>query len=125
MAIAAIIIFIILCALAGLQAALAAGAPIGRFAWGGQHDILPARLRIGSALSIAIYVLLMILVASKAGVTGAIAQGPFLDISLWVATIYLTIGVVVNAISRSRSERYTMTPLTAVLAVCFLIVALV
>ena len=31
------------------------GAPLGRTAWGGQHRALPAKLRIGSAISIAVY----------------------------------------------------------------------
>ncbi|MEW9873186.1 hypothetical protein [Arthrobacter sp. HS15c] len=48
---AAIAACALLAALAVFQAALIAGAPLGRFAWGGQHDVLPAKLRIGSATS--------------------------------------------------------------------------
>ena len=38
----------ILGVLAVFQLALALGAPIGHFAWGGAHRVLPARLRIDS-----------------------------------------------------------------------------
>ena len=43
--VAAIAACILMAALAVFQAALIAGAPLGRFAWGGQHDVLPAKLR--------------------------------------------------------------------------------
>jgi hypothetical protein len=51
---AAIVACAVLAGLTVFQAALIAGAPLGRFAWGGQHDVLPAKLRIGSAVSIAL-----------------------------------------------------------------------
>ena len=51
----AIALSVILLALAIFQLALALGAPLGRFAWGGQHRVLPVRLRIGSAIAIVIY----------------------------------------------------------------------
>ena len=41
--------------LAAFQVALACGAPLGRFAWGGAHTRLPASLRIASVVSILIY----------------------------------------------------------------------
>ena len=51
---AAIALTVILALLAVFQLALVLGAPLGRFAWGGTHRVLPARLRIGSAVSIVI-----------------------------------------------------------------------
>lgn len=47
----------LLAALAVFQGALIAGAPIGHLAWGGQHRILPCKLRISSAVSIPVYAL--------------------------------------------------------------------
>ena len=49
----ALALTVILAALAVFQLALAAGAPLGRFAWGGSHEVLPPRLRVGSLVSIA------------------------------------------------------------------------
>ena len=46
-----------------------------------------------------------------------------LDVGLWVMTGYLFLGVLMNAISRSKPERNVMTPVALVLAVCFLVVA--
>jgi hypothetical protein len=47
----------LLAALAVFQDSLIAGAPFGHLAWGGQHRILPAKLKTGSAVSIALYTL--------------------------------------------------------------------
>jgi len=55
---AAVGLCVLLGALAVFQALLALGAPLGRFAWGGQHLVLPTPLRIGSAVAIAVYFLL-------------------------------------------------------------------
>lgn len=120
---AAIAAVILLAALGAFQAAIALGAPLGRFAWGGQHRILPRRLRIGSVVSIVLYALMAIVLLDRAGVTSLLFSGSVARVLAWVLTGYLVIGVVMNAISRSKPERYTMTPLTIVLAVLSGIVA--
>ena len=53
--IAAVVLCLLLGALAVFQVLLAFGAPFGRFAWGGQHRVLPMAMRIGSVTSIVIY----------------------------------------------------------------------
>lgn len=125
MLIAAIIILLILAVLAIFQLALVMGAPIGHFAWGGQHRVLPTRLRAGSVVSIILYAFFAVLVTSKAGIAPIIGSGTFLDVSLWVVTIYLAIGIPLNVLSRSKPERYTMTPVVTVLVVCFVILVIV
>lgn len=125
MTIAATIILVVLALLAVFQLVLIAGAPLGRFAWGGQHVVLPPRLRIGSAVSIIIYAFIALIVADKAGLTQVMGTGNFLNISLWVVTVYLALGIGMNAISRSKFERYTMTPVATLLTICLGIVAAV
>ncbi len=124
MFIAAIIILFILTLLTLFQLALIVGAPLGLFAWGGQHRVLPTKLRMGSVLSIGIYAFLAVLVCSKAEFASIISSGTLLDISLWAATVYLATGILLNALSRSKLERYTMTPVVTVLVICFSVVAL-
>jgi len=121
--IAAIIILVILFLLSVFQFALILGAPIGRFAWGGQHDVLPTRLRIGSAASVLIYLFMAVLVASKVGTIEGIIGVNFMAVTLWAVTSYLAIGIVMNAISRSKPERYVMTPTLIMLVTCFAILA--
>jgi hypothetical protein len=120
---AAIAITAILAVLAVFQLALALGAPLGRFAWGGQHRVLPAKLRIGSLVSIVIYGMIALLALDRAGLVDVVPD-PVSTVGMWVAFGYFVLGIPLNAISRSRPERYTMTPVVAVLAVLSLLVAL-
>lgn len=106
------------------QIALVFGAPIGQFAWGGQHKVLPRNLRAGSVLSIIIYVGIAICLLSKSSIYRIIPQGNVLDALVWIIFAYLILGIFMNAVSRSRRERYTMTPIAILLASCVLAVAL-
>jgi hypothetical protein len=120
----AILACTILGCLAVFQAALAAGAPLGRFAWGGQHDVLPRKLRVGSVVSIVLYALFGYAALAKAGLAPVLVSETFIDIFMWVLTAYFILGVAMNAISRSKPERFVMTPVALVLAVLFLLLSL-
>lgn len=120
----AILACIILGCLAVFQVALVAGAPIGRFAWGGQHDVLPRKLRIGSIVSILLYALFGYTALAQAGLVPVLVNQSFTGVFMWVLTGYFTLGVVMNAISRSKPERYVMTPVALVLAILFLLLSL-
>lgn len=121
---AALTFCVLFAALAAFQLALALGAPLGRFAWGGGQARLPIGLRIGSALSIALYALFCAVVAECAGLVTLFPWREISDIGVWIVTGYLGLGILMNAISRSKPERYTMTPLVIVLFAMSLIVAL-
>lgn len=123
-AIAAIVATVILGGLAIFQIALAAGAPIGRFAWGGQHDVLPTRLRIGSVVSILLYALFALILLQRANLITVFGSDLFVQVATWVLFGYFALGILMNGISRSKSERNVMVPLTLVLAALTLLVAL-
>ena len=71
---AAIALVVILSLLAVFQLALALGAPLGHFAWGGQHRVLPGRLRIGSLVSIVIYAIIAVLALDRAGLIDVVSD---------------------------------------------------
>lgn len=114
--------FILLC-LALFQLALIFGVPIGRFAWGGAHGVLPVKLRIGSVVSIILYAFFAVVLLDKAGITDVIGNSDTVQIIIWVITGYFFIGIAMNAISRSKPERMVMTPVALALAVLFLTAA--
>lgn len=120
----AILACVILACLSIFQGALIGGAPLGRMAWGGQHNILPAKLRIGSAVSIALYGLFAYVALAKVGLAPLLVNETFTSISVWVLTAYFTLGVVMNGISRSKPERLIMTPIALVLAALYLVLSL-
>ena len=99
---AAVLIWIVLGALALFQGLLVLGAPLGRFAWGGQHRVLPVSQRIGSL-----------------GVPTDIV-----GIAIWVVAAYFIIAIGLNLGSKSKSERSVMPAVSAVLCVLCVVVAL-
>lgn len=93
-------------------------------AWGGQHRVLPAKLRIGSAISIGLYALFAYAALSKAGLAPPVITKSFTSVTMWVMTAYFALGVLMNGISRSKPERLVMTPAAAALAALYLVLAL-
>nr|WP_204261284.1 hypothetical protein [Blastococcus saxobsidens] len=113
----------LLAGLAVLQLLLVAGRPLGRFAWGGQHDVLPRGLRVGSAVSVVLYAAFAVVILQAAGALVVLPEA-VADVGIWVLTGYFALGVLMNGISRSRPERMLMTPVALLLAGCCLVVAL-
>jgi len=121
--IAAYVFAFILAGLAVLQVAVAAGAPLGHFVWGGQHKVLPKRLRIGSVVALAIYAVFITVMWSRAGLVAGLPDN-IAVIGAWVITVFFALGTLANGISRSLPERYTMTPVNVALLACCLIIVL-
>lgn len=112
-----------LAALAVLQGALAAGAPLGHLAWGGRHRVLPANLRAGSVVAIALYAVFAILILQRAGFISVLPETA-IGLGLWAPLAFLILGTGANAVSRSLPERRVMTPITALLAALVFIVSM-
>nr|WP_218853070.1 hypothetical protein [Microbacterium immunditiarum] len=114
---------VVLALLAIFQLLLVFGAPLGRLAWGGQHRVLPARLRVGSAVSILIYAVIAVIAWDRVGAIDVFPTA-FSQVAMWVIFAYFALGIVMNAISRSKPERYTMVPVSIVLAVLSFLIAM-
>jgi hypothetical protein len=113
----------LLAALAVFQALLAIGAPLGRFAWGGQHRVLPRPLRVGSIVSIGIYALLASTVLARADLLSTGVPERVVRIAAWVVAGYFFLGIGMNLLSRSKSERAVMSPVVALLCGLCVVVA--
>lgn len=114
----------LLATLAVFQLALIMGAPIGKYAWGGAHVVLPTKLRIGSFISIILYGIIAMIVLSKAGATDIISSERMVNGGMWVLAVYFFVGVLMNSISRSNREKLVMTPVALALAIVCLLLAL-
>ena len=102
---------------------VACGFPLGEFTMGGQHKILPKKLRVAAVISVAIQIFAMIIILQAGG-----------SISLWLSfkvtkyicfffAAYLSLNTIMNMISKSRKEKYVMTPLSLIVGICFWITA--
>lgn len=125
MILAAILGVALLAVVAAFQLGLAAGAPWGAAAWGGQHPgVLPRNLRIASGVAaVVVYPLLIALVLASAGL---ITDG-WLPVDgtliMWVLAALLGVGAVMNFISPSPPERrWGAVALT--IALCCVVIAL-
>lgn len=110
--------------LAVFQFALVCGVPLGHFAWGGADRVLPRSKRIGSVVSIVLYAVFAWVFLMRAGLVPLVLPEIVVDVAAWVIVAYLALGIPLNAISRSKPERYTMTPIVIVLVVLGVVVAL-
>ncbi len=113
----------LLALLAVFQFCVAAGVPWGRFVWGGRHEVLPAELRVGSAVSVLLYLGFAWILLSRAGVLAG-GGTPLVTVAAWVLVGYFVLGVGLNLMSHSPAERWTMAPACLVLAGCALVIAL-
>ena len=102
---------------------VACGFPLDEFTMGGQHKILPKKFRVVAVISVAIQIFAMIIILQAGGF-----------ISLWLSfkvtkyicfffAAYLSLNTIMNMISKSRKEKYVMTPLSLITGICFWITA--
>lgn len=115
---------VILALLMGLHILLAAGLPLGRFSWGGQHRVLPLSLRLGSVVSIVILGFAAWMILARAGMVQPLVQVPVVRVVTWVFAGFLLLNTLGNIASQSPSERMVMTPVSLFLAICIFMVAL-
>ena len=109
---------------AGFQVALASGAPWGRAAWGGGHERLRPGLRIASAFAAAVWIAVALVILGLAGYEPIPLHFTVPSWVSWVLFGMLALGALMNLASRSRWERFLMSPIAFVLSVLCLVVAL-
>jgi hypothetical protein len=115
---------LLLAAVSVLQAALALGAPLGAYAWGGEHDgVLPGRLRRGSAVSAPLLLAMAGIVLIRAGLILP-EWRPGMDWAVWLIFLFMVVNSGANWRSKSRQERMVMTPVTVAIAALLLYVQL-
>ena len=117
-------VFTILTAAAVLfQVALAAGAPLGAFAWGGRYPgVLPAPMRAASVGSALLLTLLIWIIRRRAGL-GRVVQPVGSGKPAWFVVGFCVLSVVANAATPSAGERLIWLPVTIGLLASSLVVA--
>lgn len=108
----------------GFQLALALGMPWGEFAMGGAFPgRMPPAMRGAAVVQAAVLAALAVVVLSAAGLVAPklVDAWPWLA---WVPVAVSALAVVLNASTRSQGERRIWLPVTVVLLLCSLGVAL-
>ncbi len=98
---------------AGLQVALAAGAPLGEHVWGGTQDrVLPNHLRVAAGGAAVALTAMAGVIARRAGLVGRPA--PWLTPATWGIAGFFALNTLGNIASSSDVERLAFAPTTAV-----------
>jgi len=107
---------------AGMQVALAAGAPLGEHVWGGAYDrVLPTGMRVAAAGAAVALPAMAAVVARRAGLVGRPAR--WLTPATCIIAGFLALNTVGNLASSSSVERFAFAPAAAAASVLTTLVA--
>ena len=102
---------------------VACGLPLGEFTMGGQYKILPKKLRVVAVVSVAIQIFAMIIILQAGGFISLLLPFKVTKYICFFFAAYLSLNTIMNMISKSRKEKYVMTPLSLIAGICFWITA--
>ena len=102
---------------------VACGLPLGEFTMGGQHKILPKKFRVMAVISVAIQIFAMIIILQAGGFIPLWLSFKVTKYICFFFAAYLSLNTIMNMISKSRKEKYVMTPLSLIAGICFWIMA--
>jgi hypothetical protein len=91
---------------------------------GGQYKIFPKNLRILLVSQLILQIFFVIIILQMGGFIPLWFSVKVTKIIGIVMASYLSLNTIMNAISKSKKERYIMTPLSLISAICFWITAL-
>ena len=118
------IVIVTLALVSLFQIALIAGAPMGEYAFGGQNPgKLPAKFRIGSVFTLAIYVGIIGHMLAQLGILSKLLPTGLNSAANWAIFGLNLLSLVMNAISRSKKERDMWVPVALLLSVASFFVA--
>ncbi len=109
--------------IATMTVLVACGLPLGEFTMGGQHKILPKNLRVAAVISVAIQIFAMIIILQAGGFIPLWFSLKVTKYICFFFAAYLSLNTIMNMISKSRKERFVMTPLSLIAGICFWITA--
>jgi hypothetical protein len=110
--------------MATFQVLLAMGLPLGHAAFRGTSAVLPAKLRVASAISSLLFVAAFFVILARGGLFGGANESEPVRITIWVFAAIFGVSTLANIASRSRWERFLMAPVGLVLTACCVAVAL-
>ena len=123
--ISSVILIVTMGFVALFQLALALGAPMGEYAFGGQNPgKLPAAYRAASAVSIFVYLGIAGHQLAQLGVLEKFLPTDLNAVANWAVFGLNALSLIMNSISRSAKERKLWAPVALLMSVTSLIVAL-
>lgn len=98
---------------------LICGFPLGEFTMGGKYKIFPKKLRIVLVIQLILQMFFVIIVLQTGKLIPLWFSYKATKMVCIVMAVYLSLNVVMNFISKSKKEKYIMTPLSLLATICF------
>lgn len=100
------------------------GLPLGELTMGGRFSVFPKKLRLLLIVQLVLQIFFMVIILQTGGFLGLFFSHKVTKLVGIIMAAYLSLNVIVNAISNSKKEKYIITPLSLVSAICFWITVL-
>ena len=100
------------------------GFPLGELTMGGRYKVFPKKLRIVLVMQLIIQIFFVVIILQMGGLIPFWFSENATKIICIIMSVYLSFNTIMNFISKSKKEKYIMTPLSAISAVCFYIITL-
>ena len=100
------------------------GFPLGELTMGGRYKVFPKKLRIVLVMQLIIQIFFVVIILQMGGLIPFWFSENATKIICIIMAVYLSFNTIMNFISKSKKEKYIMTPLSAISAVCFYIITL-
>ena len=100
------------------------GLPLGELTLGGRYKVYPGKMRLILVSQLILQAFFMVILLQKGGVMPLWFPFGATKVICIILAVYLSLNVFMNMFSKSKKERFIMTPLSLITAVCFWFVAL-
>lgn len=95
------------------------GLPLGELTMGGSYRVFPKELRLLLITQLVLQIFFMVIILQTGGFLGLFFSHKVTKVIGIIMAVYLSLNVVVNSISKSKKEKYIITPLSLISAICF------
>ena len=106
-----------------LYVLIALGLPLGEFVMGGKYRSMPNNMRYVIGFSALVQWFAIIVLLQTAGLIPLLFSARATRGICFFFAVFLSLNVVMNLFSQSKKEKYTMTPLSIIVAVSFWLTA--
>ena len=103
---------------------LLCGLPLGELTMGGQYRVFPKKMKTLLVTQLVLQIFFVVAILQMGGYIPLWFSYNVTRIICIIMAVYLSLNTVINFISKSKKEKYIMTPLSFATAICFWITAL-
>ena len=100
------------------------GLPLGELTMGGKYKVFPKKLRIVLFTQLLLQIFFVIIILQKGDIIPLWFSYNVTKVISICMAVYLSLNALMNLVSTSKKEKYIMTPLSVIAAICFWLTAL-